>query len=104
MQQIELFKEFPHETQTELLQKLLSQASLTEWGKRYGFRSMKSYDDFKKGVPLQDYESIKGDIKRTMHGEQDILWPGETRWFAKSSGTTNDRSKSIPVTEETLED
>jgi hypothetical protein len=102
--QIDLFKEFPQETQTELLRDLLLRASSTEWGKRYDFSAMDSYEDFKKNVPLQDYETIKGDIKRSMDGEENILWPGETRWFAKSSGTTNDRSKSIPVTEETLED
>lgn len=102
--QIELFKQFPIETQQELLSNLLRRAALTEWGKRYDFTSMKSSKEFTDAVPLQDYETLKMDIHRTMEGEKDILWPGEVKWFAKSSGTTNDRSKSIPVTEETLEE
>ena len=69
----------------------------TEWGRRYGFSSMRSPEDFACRVPVQDYESLKPYIQRMMHGERDVLWPGRVRWFSKSSGTTSDKSKFIPV-------
>lgn len=102
--QIELFKKYPHEVQKELLDKLIQQAKHTEWGKRYQFQDIKTVADFKKAVPLQDYEGFKHDILRMKNGEQNILWPTEVKWFAKSSGTTSDKSKFIPVSRESLED
>jgi hypothetical protein len=76
----------------------------TEWGFKHGFSSISSYEDFKTAVPLQEYDDIKPFVDRLMSGEQNILWPTDTKWFAKSSGTTSDRSKLIPVTRESLED
>lgn len=102
--QIELFMKYPHEVQYEWFEKLLSTARHTEWGKRYEFHSIQSVEEFKNRVPLQDYDSIKGDIDRVMRGEQNILWPTEIKWFAMSSGTTSDKSKFIPVSHESLED
>jgi hypothetical protein len=101
--QIDLFIQYPVEVQNDWLRKLISTAQNTEWGRRYGFENIKTLTDFKKSVPLQDYESLKPFIDRAKKGEKDILWPGETKWFAKSSGTTNDKSKFIPVTTEALE-
>lgn len=102
--QIELFRKYPVEVQNELLEKLLYQASSTEFGKRHSFSNIASYEDFKKSVPLHDYADLKPYINRTIEGEQDILWPTDIKWFAKSSGTTSGRSKFIPVSREALED
>lgn len=102
--QIELFKKYPHEVQQEWLKRLLSNAEDTEWGQRYDFQSIDSADKFRQRVPLNDYESLKADIERTRNGEKNILWGTETRFFAKSSGTTSDKSKFIPVSDEALED
>ena len=102
--QIELFMKYPHNVQFDWFNYLLTSAKNTEWGKRYKFEEIKTYAEFKKRVPVQDYDSLKGDIERTMKGEQNILWPGEIKWFAKSSGTTADKSKFIPVSKESLED
>jgi len=102
--QIELFKKYPHEVQQEWLKRLLSNAEDTEWGQYYDFQSIDSVDKFRERVPLNDYESLKKDIERTRHGEKNILWGTETRFFAKSSGTTSDKSKFIPVSDEALED
>lgn len=102
MHQIELFMKYPHDVQEEWLQKLISTAKDTEIGKRFGFQTIKNYKDFKTQVPIQDYESLKPMIERTRRGEQNLLWPSEIKWFAKSSGTT-DKSKFIPVTKEFLD-
>lgn len=102
--QIELFMKYPLEVQEEWFQDLISSAQATEWGKRYGYDAICTPEDFKASVPIQDYERLKPDIERMMHGEQNILWPSPVKWFAKSSGTTSDRSKFIPVSEEALED
>jgi len=102
--QIELFIKYPHEVQNEWLKKLLQTAETTEWGKRYEFSSIINYQTFSNRVPLQDYESLKTDINRIRKGEQNILWSTEIKWFAKSSGTTSDKSKFIPVSAEALEE
>lgn len=88
--------------QDAVLAYLLEQGKKTEYGRRFGFENIKNYDDFARLVPLADYEALKGDIDRMRRGESDVLWPGKTKWFAKSSGTTNDKSKFIPVTREGL--
>jgi hypothetical protein len=103
MHQIELFMKYPMEVQDEWLKKLLKQAKDTEFGKRYGFENINNYEQYKNLVPVQNYESAKHDIDRIRKGEQNILWPTEIKWFAKSSGTTNDKSKFIPVSPETLD-
>ncbi len=101
---MELFMKYPIDVQNELLDGLLSKASNTEWGKKYDFKSIKNYDDFKNRIPLQNYESLHQDIQRIKNGEQNILWPTEIKWFAKSSGTTTGKSKFIPVSKESLID
>lgn len=102
--QIELFMKYPHEVQHELLFDLLDTAKNTEWGKRYGFEDINSFSEFKSRVPLHYYESIKDEVNRLRAGESNIMWPGDIRWFAKSSGTTDAKSKFIPVTNEAIED
>jgi hypothetical protein len=102
--QIELFIKYPNEVQEELFKKLLNSAKGTEFGARYDFGSINSYEQFKERVPVQTYENIFPYIERMMRGEQNILWPSEIKWFSKSSGTTNARSKFIPVSQEALED
>jgi hypothetical protein len=101
--QIDLFIKYPVEVQTDWFKKLIDTAKDTEWGKSYKYSEINSIDAFKNKVPIQDYDSLKPFIDKAKNGEQNILWPGETKWFAKSSGTTNDKSKFIPVTQEALE-
>ena len=102
--QIELFLKYPHEVQNELLLDLVDEARDTEIGKRWGFSSVKSYDDFKSRVPVTTYESMEDLIERSRRGEQNIFWPKPIKWFAKSSGTTASKSKFIPVSSDSLED
>jgi hypothetical protein len=102
--QMELFLKYPNDVQKELLYNLIEFAQDTEIGKKYDFASIKFYKDFAKKVPIQQYESIEPLIKRSRKGEQNIFWPTNIKWFAKSSGTTNSKSKFIPVSSEALED
>ena len=88
--------------QHETLNYLMAHGQETEYGRKHSFASAKDYETFRKLVPVNTYEELKGDIDRMRHGEADVLWPGRTRWYAKSSGTTNDKSKFIPVTREGL--
>lgn len=101
--QIELFLKYPTDVQNELLLKLTSASKRTEFGKKHNFTSIKSYTDFTKQVPIQKYESIEPLIERCRKGEQNLFWPTPIKWFAKSSGTTNAKSKFIPVSDEALE-
>ncbi|MDR2968999.1 MAG: GH3 auxin-responsive promoter family protein, partial [Tannerellaceae bacterium] len=84
------------------LHKLLSKARDTEWGRKYDYKSIRTYEDFRRRVPLQTYDDLKPYITRMINGEKDVLWPSVVRWYACSSGTTNDKSKYIPVTNEIL--
>ncbi|HNU41376.1 MAG TPA: GH3 auxin-responsive promoter family protein, partial [Cyclobacteriaceae bacterium] len=102
--QIELFKKYPHDVQDEVLKKLLNTARYTEFGQKYAFDDLVDYEDYKRRVPVHTYEQLFPYIERLMRGEQNVLWPSEVKWFAKSSGTTNARSKFIPVTSEALEE
>ena len=102
--QIDLFRKYPIEVQNEMLEKLLKASVNTEWGKIYQYSTLVTYELYNQNVPLQEYEDIKPWVERLMAGEQNLLWPTETKWFAKSSGTTSDRSKLIPVTKEALEE
>lgn len=104
MHQIDFLKKHPEEVQQETLLKLLSSALGTEFGKKYDFDSIESEDDFKSRVPVHSYEDFKPYIERLREGEMNLLWPGDIKWFAKSSGTTSDKSKFIPVSSEALED
>lgn len=102
--QIELFMKYPHDVQTEWFKKLITSARDTEWGKMYDYKSIASYEEFKKRMPVSDYDALKPYIDRVRAGEQNILWNTEIKWFAKSSGTTSDKSKFIPVSTESLEE
>ena len=102
--QIELFLKYPAEVQEEVLQQLLEIAEDTEIGKRHDFQSIENYETFRERVPIQSYEEIEPMIERTRRSEQNIFWPTSIKWFAKSSGTTNAKSKFIPVSSEALED
>lgn len=102
--QIELFMKYPNEVQEEWFEQLVAGAENTEWGKLYGYKSIENLAQFKERVPIQNYDTLKPYIERMLKGEQNVLWPSEIRWFAKSSGTTSDRSKFIPVSEESLEE
>lgn len=102
--QIELFMKYPVEVQDEVFKKLIYAAKDTEWGRKYDFRGIKSQAEFKSRVPLSDYEAIKPLINRLRKGEQNILWNTEIKLFAKSSGTSGDKSKFIPVSQEALEE
>jgi hypothetical protein len=104
LHQIELFKKYPFDVQQEVLLKLLDKAKDTEWGKKYDFQSIHNTKDYANRIPVQTYESLSVEIKRLLNGEQNILWPSKIKWFAKSSGTTNDKSKFIPVSFEALEE
>jgi len=101
--QIELFLKYPIEVQEELLLQLLHQAKNTEIGLQYDFASIKSYREFADRVPVTNYETIAPDIERSRKGESNLFWPRPIKWFAKSSGTTNAKSKFIPVSDESLE-
>lgn len=89
--------------QNEVLQYLLARAKNTEYGRKHIFDIIKNYEGFVANVPVNTYEELKGDIDRMRHGERDVLWPGSVKWYAKSSGTTNDKSKFIPVSHEGLQ-
>ncbi len=102
--QIDLFKKFPFDVQRESLFKLVNRAKSTEWGEAHDYKSITSIETFQERVPIQTYEDVKPYVERLMKGEQNILWPSEIKWFAKSSGTTSDKSKFIPVSKEALED
>jgi len=102
--QMELFLKYPIDVQQELLFRLLFKAKQTEIGEKYEFSRLRSYEDFIEKVPIQQYESIQHLIERTRNGEQNVFWPTPIKWFAKSSGTTNSKSKFIPVSDEALED
>lgn len=102
--QIELFKKHPVEVQQEWLKRLVESGKGTEWGKMHHYRDITSLERFKEYIPLQDYNSLKPYIIRMKHGEKNLLWPGEVKWFAKSSGTTSDVSKFIPVTKEAIDE
>ncbi|NVN96458.1 MAG: GH3 auxin-responsive promoter family protein [Bacteroidetes bacterium] len=102
--QIELFMKYPHEVQQEWLKKLIFSTKDTEWGLLYDYKSIIKPEQFKDRLPINDYNSLKPYIDRLMRGEQNILWNSDIKWFAKSSGTTSDKSKFIPVSEESLEE
>jgi hypothetical protein len=102
--QIERFIKFPHETQQDLIIRLLGQAKNTEWGRKFQYKNIHSAEEFKSRVPVSTYEDIFPYIERLMKGEQNILWPSKITWFSKSSGTTNSKSKFIPVSKEALHD
>src|SRR3954469_15766834 len=101
---IQSWIEHPIEAQREVLQDIVTSAQYTEFGRKYNFSKLFTVRDFKKAIPIHEYDDLKGYIQRIMDGEENILWNTPIHWFAKSSGTTSDRSKFIPVSEESLHD
>jgi len=101
--QMELFLKYPHEVQEELLFSLIKSSENTQIGKKYDFSSMKSYTTFSERIPVSSYEELEPLIEKTRQGEQNVFWHSNIKWFAKSSGTTNAKSKFIPVSSEALE-
>jgi GH3 auxin-responsive promoter len=102
--QIELFLKYPNEVQEELLMNLIRRAENTVVGAQYDFASITSYAAFSERVPVSSYEDLQPLIERTRQGEQNVFWDTPIKWFAKSSGTTNAKSKFIPVSNDALED
>jgi hypothetical protein len=102
--QIQLFLKYPIDVQDELLMKLINSSKRTLMGREYDFSSIKSYREFSDRIPIQKYESLSPFIERTRQGEQYLFWESPIKWFAKSSGTTNAKSKFIPLSEEAIED
>lgn len=92
----------PEALQHEVLNYLISKGKQTEYGRNHLMGAVDNYDDFRDRLPICTYEDLKSDIDRMRHGDEDVLWPGQTRWYAKSSGTTNDKSKFIPISPEGL--
>ena len=101
--QIDLFLKYPIDVQDELLKGLIYKAKSTEIGNQYDFRSINNYQDFAERVPVTCYEDNQSLYERARKGESNIFWPSPIKWFAKSSGTTNARSKFLPVSIESLE-
>ena len=89
--------------QRAVLEHLIQTAKDTEYGRHHAFTTIKGYDDFVRNNPVNTYEELKSAIDRMRHGEADVLWPGRVKWYAKSSGTTNDKSKFIPVSRDGLQ-
>lgn len=104
MWRIEGWKQNPVAAQREVLQDLVTSAQYTEFGRKYQFSSLYNIRSFKKAIPIHEYDDLKPYILRLMEGEQNLLWNTPINWFAKSSGTTSDKSKFIPVSNESLED
>jgi len=102
MVRIQEFMQQPHKIQKRVLKELVVAAKHTKWGKQFGYARIKTYKDYTQQVPISDYEDLKPYIQRMMHGEKDVLWGGRVKWFAKSSGTTSDKSKYVPLTDKNL--
>lgn len=103
IERIDHFRRFPIETQEAQFENLIHKARKTEYGRRFGFAEIKNFEQFKREVPVVNYEELYPEIERVLKGEQNVLWPSPIRFFSKSSGTTNAKSKYLPVSEESLE-
>ena len=104
LKEIDLYATQAGEIQSRVLTRLIKEAQNTEWGKKYDYKSITSYDEFRRRLPVQTYEEVKPYVERLRAGEKNLIWPSEIRWFAKSSGTTNDKSKFLPVSKVALKD
>jgi hypothetical protein len=104
LHQIELFMRYPCEVQKEWFKKLIESGTHTTFGKKYHFQDISTIEQYRNTVPIHTYEEIKPYIEQIRQGQQKVLWPTEVKWFAKSSGTTADKSKYIPVSYEALEE
>ena len=101
--EIDFFCKNPIDIQFDTFKKLISAGRETEWGKKYNYSNITTFEQYKKNVPIQDYNSIKPYIERLINGENNLLWNEPIKWYAKSSGTTSDKSKYIPVSQSSLE-
>ena len=99
---IDNFRKNPIDLQTKILRKLLLFSKNTSYGIKYRFNNLTNYKDFSESVPVVNYEEFYPEIKKVLSGEENVLWPEKIKWFAKSSGTTNDKSKFIPVSQMAL--
>ena len=104
LRQLDRYATGAEELQMQTLRRLTHTARNTEWGREHGFSDISTYEQFASSSPVNTYEELKGHIDRMRHGESDVLWPGRVRWYAKSSGTTTDKSKFIPVSRQALHD
>src|SRR6187549_4127354 len=104
MWRIDAWKNNPIDAQRDVLQNLVTAAQYTEFGRQYNFSELFTLRAFKEAVPIHEYDDMKPYIDRILNGEQNVLWNTPIYWFAKSSGTTNDKSKFIPISDESLED
>ena len=102
MKALERYATNAEEIQMDVMQQLVSKAAFTQWGKKYNFAHIHTYEEFAANQGINTYEELKSYIQRMREGEEDVLWPGQVRFFAKSSGTTNDKSKFIPVSHDGL--
>ncbi len=102
--QIDLFKKYPHDVQSDWFKYLINSAKDTEWGRKYDYKSITNINQFKERIPVNEYDDIKPYVDRIRKGEQNVLWNSDIKWFAKSSGTTSDKSKFIPVSQESIEE
>lgn len=102
--QRELERHFTHPDvlQRDVFSSLIDKGKVTEFGRNHLMSAIRNYDDFVANVPISTYEELKNDIDRMRHGEANLLWPGTVKWYAKSSGTTNDKSKFIPISNDGL--
>ena len=103
MKALERYNTQAEQLQQQVLSHLLKTARDTEYGREHAFATTKGYEDFVRHNSVNTYDELKNQIDRMRHGERDVLWPGRVKWYAKSSGTTNDKSKFIPVSEEGLQ-
>ena len=104
MERIEHFMANPVEVQHQVFHEIVEAARHTVWGEKYSYSSLQTIQDFQNRVPISTYEDLYPYIERVLQGEQNVLWPSDVEWFSKSSGTTNARSKYIPITPESLEE
>jgi len=104
MHQIDLFLKFPNEVQHDWFEKLITTGAATEWGRKYDYKNITSLETFRQRVPVSKYEDIQPLIERMRRGEKNLLWPEDIKWFAKSSGTTDNKSKFIPISQDTIEE
>jgi hypothetical protein len=104
LQRVERYMQDPGMTQDQWFSNLLTAAQHTEFGRQHGFADIRHHAQFAERVPVHDYDALRDRIARMMHGEPDVLWPGVTTWYSKSSGTTSDKSKFIPVSNDNLND
>ena len=104
IKKLEAYATQAEDIQMSVLKRMLTEARDTQWGRQHHFAEIRTYEQFAASTPLTNYDDLKSYIDRMRHGECDVLWPGRVQWYAKSSGTTNDKSKFIPVSKQELKD